>query len=133
MTNMEYFNEHTAKIFAKLYQEFPVKCELRAADFVTEGKDEDKSFAVWISTIEWLTDQDYMTYNDSAQGAFYIGSVLTDKGLEVLNQVPDSLNPQERYGDKLLETIEDSSLDAAKSLIGDLFSKGLSMAMTGLS
>lgn len=127
MNNMAYFNEYTAKIFAKLYDNFPVKCELTAADFV----ETDEEWEVWESVVEWLTNEGYMNYTNSARGSFYLGCVLTSTGLQALNQVPDSLSSKDSYGVKLVKAVEAGSIDEAQKTIVEMSKKMIGTLLSG--
>ena len=97
MTNIEKFDLYAGKILATLYEEFPVRKNLRyLSDF---GEVDAKIFA---STLEWLIDSDFIECkNQTLDDYLIIGARLTLKGLELLKQKPKTL--QKSFGESLKE------------------------------
>jgi hypothetical protein len=139
-TNIELFDEYTAKILGELYQAFPIKKSLEATaitghttldDFGmplnAQGKP-SKHFDVCMATIAWLAEAGYM-HRGSQQNYGFDECVLTAKGLEVLKSVPESLQASEGIGDKLVSALRQGAIDTAKDAAGMAIRAGIKMMM----
>ncbi len=135
MKNIDYFNEYTAKIFAKLYQEFPRRCSIEISKITGKDNRNKKETELCTDTLYWLREHGYIIYDDKDKilDGDIVSCVLSDKGLAVLNQVPESLNAEQSYGDKLIDAVQNGALDSIKSTVSSLLSTGLKMAITSLS
>lgn len=118
-SNIERFNELTARILADLYQAFPVPRTLGADCYGPEpsancqGKeDEDSEF--FAATVHWLTDSGYLRIGKNDHLVFW-DTVLTPKGLEALCVTPRSLQGEAPLGERLSEALKSGS----KSLLAE--------------
>lgn len=142
--NMDLFDEYAAAILANLYEAFPVKKPLNAADYcghmdvndygvpVDENGNPSKSFDIAKATIEWLIETGYIR----SEGMWQYGSkgaVLTPMGLAVLKAAPESLTVRETTGDKLIRLIRSGSKDAAKDIVRSAITAGASFVMSRMS
>lgn len=125
MSNIELFDEYTARILAQLYEAFPRKslldarsvCGHESADEFGRVLDDDGKpsahFDVALATIDWLTETGYIRAESRRQWGF-CGAVLTAQGLLVLKAVPDSIQPLEAVGDRMTRLVKAGSIGAAK-------------------
>jgi len=135
MTNIELFDEYTARILALLYSSFPIRISLDAVDMSGAVIDDfgapadasgkrSKSFEVCFATIEWLMDAGYIdTQGDN--GYAFAGCVLTARGLEVLKSVPESIQRKETIGERIVALIRSGSTDVAKEAAKAAISAGI--------
>ncbi len=79
---------------------------------------------------EWRKKQ---IYSEAADGAgLFTGTVLTLKGLEVLNSVPQELKGEKSLGERIGKALKDGSTEVIKSLILQLVHKRVE-ALSGYS
>ena len=118
--NIDLFNEYVAVIFSHLYEKFPVPSRLSARE--ASGNLEDshhkisKNTEICIETIRWLKEAGYIWYEKEHTFGAY-DAVLSQKGLELLKVVPESLKEDKSVGDKLLEVMASGGKSAASDLI----------------
>ncbi len=138
MKNIDLFDEYTARIFAQLYQAFPVKTGIDARklcghsetdDFgrVLDDRDEpSKPFEIAHATISWLADTGYIRGGDMHSWGMS-QAVLSPLGLAVLKSVPASLKVEESTGERLSKLVRDGAYDGAKDLIKSALATGSAM------
>lgn len=138
MSNIELFDEYTARILAELYEAFPRKTFLDARSICghqnidefgqvldPEGKP-SAHFEVAFATIDWLAETGYIRATDIRQfGAR--DAVLTAQGLLVLKASPESLTPTEAIGDKITRLVKAGSMGLAKEAAKAAISTGVTM------
>ena len=113
MRNIEAFNIAVGSIFGQCYREFPMKTDISIwevgdeikSSFGTENGDhtnlDDYEYKVVDSTMKWLIQSGYLWCENSKKPINYVGVVLTPKGLEALNLLPDSLEYTQTVGETL--------------------------------
>ncbi|QXZ12511.1 hypothetical protein KVQ82_20830 [Pseudomonas sp. AO-1] len=133
VSNIEKFDDITGKIFAVLYQHFPIPQALMAEDFVenakqlddflgTEVPTEDADF--FLATAEWLRQAGYI--NCAPDPYLYVShAVLTAKGLEVLKAIPESVSSKESIGEQLATTAKESGKEVARGLVSEALGLGV--------
>lgn len=144
MKNIELFDEYTARIFADLYQAFPVKVSLNATKLcghsdhdefgaiVDERGNPSKSFEIAKATIEWLHETGYIRGGD--MNAYGLRSaVLSPMGLTVLKSTPSSLKVEETTGDRLAKLVKEGTYEGAKDLVKSALSAGSAMAIGAIA
>ena len=137
-SNIEQFNEITGIVFAYLYESFPVARDLTIDDFTHENVSDyyvRSSLHSGLSlggharmvqqTIQWLVIEGYLRTKLQSSGGFR-GCVLTSKGLETLNLIPDSLDSS--IGEKLVTAVKEESKTAVRSLIQKALAYGVTIA-----
>ncbi|MCO7516432.1 hypothetical protein NJF44_15625 [Pseudomonas guariconensis] len=143
VSNIEMFDEITGKIFAKLYQRFPLPTHLRAEEFAGEAMGYDEKFGMdlptkdaefFFATGKWLIEAGYLTATPYPYTAFG-DAVLTAKGLEVLKAVPDSVSSKESIGEQLASMAKEQGREATKGLVTEALALGARFIspMIGLS
>ncbi|WP_035552118.1 hypothetical protein [Burkholderia sp. 9120] len=140
-SNIENFDLLTARIFASLYENFPVGISLQASKY---GVDVDKAFAdfsdidgptfkalnFFCATVRWLSSAGYIEFETETNGGVFFDATLTSKGLEVLKATPASLD-NTPDGTK---TIGEYLVDGAKNGVTEAMKKGVTYALsTGAS
>lgn len=132
VSNIEKFDDITGKIFAALYQSFPIPQYLMAEDFVDEAMRFSEQHGMEVSTPEaeffiatavWLIEAGYL------KGTPYPylrieDAVLTAKGLEVLKAVPDSVSSKTSIGEQLANTAKEEGREAFRGLVGQALGIG---------
>ncbi len=123
-TNIDLFNQYTAKIFAMLYEPFPVTLWIR--DGFISGRvvrpgvfDEsvtDEQVEIAGYTLKWLIEAGYITCSRFDANSAH-DATLSAKGLELMKLVPSSLEKKKSVGDSLLTIVKDGSSDGGKKLI----------------
>ncbi|CDY77959.1 hypothetical protein BGLT_06765 [Caballeronia glathei] len=137
-SNIEKFDNLTARVFASLYEAFPVEKSLQPADFDIGAEaafnDADainapllKDVEFFASTVRWLASAGYLEFRtESNLGTFY-DATLTSKGLEVLKAVPDSLKDSSGRSEK---TLGEYLTDSVKAGAVEAMRKGASYALS---
>jgi hypothetical protein len=125
MDSMEKFNKLVGLIFGRLYENFPTPLQLKPASFlesVISKDDGDGAFNFpdyFSSTIKWLETAGYIwTYQDrSSSSGVAFDVVLSERGLEALRRVPDSLEGKESIGERLANFSKSKASEAISTLI----------------
>jgi hypothetical protein len=137
-SNIEKFDELTARIFAALYEDFPVPRSLSAeqygvdcnAVFAEPDRIDSVSFKdlnFFCSTVQWLSASGYVEYATELNMGTFSDVTLTAKGLEVLKATPASLKAPEGGESK---TLGDYLVDGVKSGAADAMKKGATYALS---
>lgn len=145
MTNIERFDQLTGKLFAVLFESFPMTIDLTGGAFndtiLTAPDDseewKDQLFArdeFFISTVAWLINAGYISHDiqGSRQHNIFRGCTLTAKALEVLKAVPDTLTGKS-IGASLQAAASAGLMDTVKSLTGKALGIGASMGYSAAS
>lgn len=126
MSNIDRFNDCTARLFAMLYQEFPFKVNLNYAQWLGDehgGEITMDDLEFCKATVHWLQEAGYITTGQ--QSRYLITGVgLTAKGLEVLKAVPESVDAKQSIGESLIEYGKGESVRTATSLISTALTEG---------
>lgn len=130
MHNIDRFNDVCARVFADLYESFPVGRNLSAIHYdPLEGQNRDDGTRFAWATIEWLENSGCITSGGNSGGPTKDMAVLTPKGLEVLNVYLASLDSSRSLGDELVEASSTGARDVASKLVSEgltaLFNAGL--------
>ncbi len=119
-TNIDLFNEYVAAIFFRLYKQFPVPCGISSRKITGNLDDTHDNISpettICIETVRWLKNAGYIWYGKERTFGAY-DAVLSQKGLELLKVVPESLQEDVSVGDKLLDVMASGSKNAAIDLI----------------
>lgn len=140
LSNIQSFDEITGKVFAALYEAFPVPRILMPAQFMEGGEDAvfvPDSFTgaeltleaeFFMASIDWLVNEGYI--NSSRRDPQYFGDVvLSSKGLAALSAVPDSLTSPKPLGERLVAAAKSGGKEILQSTLREVLSVGLKTIM----
>ncbi|KAB0502783.1 hypothetical protein [Pseudomonas lini] len=140
MTNIERFDQLTGRIFAVLYEDFPMTVDLTDEAFTDaivvdpvdseEGMDQLMARGEFFSaTVLWLIKSGYISFYEdiSKTHDMFLGCTLTAKALEALKATPSTLSG-DSIGASLQAAAKGGMVEAIKSLTNDALSKGLALA-----
>ncbi|WP_409284307.1 hypothetical protein [Pseudomonas protegens] len=151
-SNIERFDEITGKVFAHLYQSFPIPTSM-GAEFVGVkissttltphigapsggiydlSVEERKTFDIFIHSVNWLAKAGYIDVSDRLHTTFY-GVTLTAKGLEVLKATPSSLDSAPSIGQQLITAAKGGFAEQLQSLTSSALKRGIALAVTAAS
>lgn len=135
MENIDQFNAHAAKAFAKLYSSFPLPTRLDCREIVYGNAFEvnvhsdklqeatrDPKIVACAAALIWLHRTGYFDGEASLHSVVVQNAVLTPKGFEALAATPAALKTKKSVGKQLSELAKDAGKDGAKKRIGDLVS-----------
>lgn len=134
--NIEKFDEITGEVFAKLYENFPSPCLLKAADYVETPLEFHEQLGFEVTTkdaefffacIRWLESAGYIT-TKSENELYVADALLTNKGLEVLRAVPSSLQGKASIGEQLSGGIAKGGKELARMLVSEALGLGTRIA-----
>ncbi|MCY1432372.1 hypothetical protein D9M71_483650 [compost metagenome] len=144
-SNIEQFNEITGQVFALLYEEFPLPIALTPHSVGLDTDRAPKQNAttgemiypeistdgeMFMRTIEWLASAGYLTC--SSDRRWHIGNaVLTAKGLEVLNAIPEKLTKREPIGRQLAEASKSGGKELLRSITTEALGVGVRLLLKG--
>lgn len=88
-----------------------------------------------MSTVEWLISNGYIAA--SREQAWFNRAVLTEKALETMNQLPESLDPNETRsrGQMLVDAVKTGNKLAWKAVFSEIITAGVKLSLrhaTGL-
>ncbi|AMR77288.1 hypothetical protein [Cupriavidus nantongensis] len=142
--NIEKFDEIAGKIFAALYESFPVARKLDAKEFVEGGFDaayfvqertglhlRTKEGDFFESTIVWLTAAGYIQGVSKEREPRPHDIILTPKGLEVLKAVPGSLTNSPTLGERMLGATKAGGKEVMRAAVKEALSLGIKMTVGG--
>ncbi|WP_155633930.1 hypothetical protein [Burkholderia cepacia] len=147
MENIEKFDNLVARIFAYLYQQFPVKISLVPREFGIEDSEivpgagglgqivhkNEAEVQFFYDTVEWLHSAGYIHMLDNGRGRPGRYAALSSKGLEVLKATPASLTQDKSLGEYLASNVKSGAADAVKKGVSMALSMGASLAFQALT
>ncbi|AQQ20632.1 hypothetical protein [Burkholderia cenocepacia] len=147
MENIEKFDDLVARIFAYLYQHFPVKTNLVPREFGIEDSEtvpgtgdfgqvvlvNQAEVQFFYDTVEWLYSAGYIHMLDNGRGHPGRFVALSSKGLEVLKATPASLTLDKSLGEYLASNVKSGAADAVKKGVSMALSMGASLAFQALT
>lgn len=127
ISNPEAFQYEAAVILAGAYGAFPMPFawthdadnELYPTDTGQSRRD------IQFQTITWLVAHDYLTDDGGMIGGQWRGLRLTERGLNVLNSVPDVLSGKEPLGKRLVVAVAKGSVNVIKQLIPTIIQQAI--------
>ncbi|WP_370599570.1 hypothetical protein [Pseudomonas nitroreducens] len=145
--NIDEFNEITGKVFALLYEAFPLPIGLRPTAIGIEehepgeydpvsGKVSGRTPVteeeiVFGHSVQWLEEAGYLTsIRGQSQGyprLYFAESRLTAKGLEVLNAMPDNLTKRESIGQQLAEASKSGGKELLRTITTEALGIGVQL------
>jgi hypothetical protein len=131
MTNIELFNGITGKVFANLYENFPLENEFQLANFLGDFIDPEEFTSgcnvpqMTEATVKWLERAGYIWLNNplGAEGSFTAS--LTPKTLKILKETPDAIEPTSCIGDKIVEFSKEQFGEGMNQLVKTAIAESL--------
>lgn len=140
-SNIEKFDRLAGKIFADLYESFPIPLAMFPTDYISvvlegaiyesaedSGPDAVDAFGFFVATYEWLEKAGFIDVQTRMLDGT-IEAVLTNKALEALKVLPESLSSKDSLGDRLARATRDGVTDQVRSLTGQVLGAGLRFGM----
>lgn len=136
--NIERFDELTGRIFAVLYQSFPVPQDFifpeylsdLYPDFDPESDSFDEMLEFFSATINWLSEAGYVSFQSMTMDGSVFRAGLTAKGLEVLKATPANLQGKKSIGEGLTEAVKGGFLEQVRSLTAQGLGYGVALVTT---
>lgn len=122
---MKKFDTLVALLFAHLFSKFPEPILLSSGLFLTDVIMEDDMEGAfnfpgyfW-HTVDWLVAENYIRVTQDLSTISHISYevVLSEKGLQALRKVPDSLQGNESLGERLISFSKNKGSEAVSTLI----------------
>lgn len=130
-SNIELFDRLVGNIFADLYESFPIPRKLSEQDYSMHyGDDGFEEF--FKATLRWLSSAGFIDLNTGYNHLGPYSATLTNKALEALKIVPDSLASQESLGERLTKATRDGFFDQARSLTGQVLGFGARLGYSAI-
>ncbi|WP_169780156.1 hypothetical protein [Campylobacter curvus] len=127
--NIELFDYYAGVIFAELIDEFPLPKDLKAVNLTKNDISADevnKHTAIVFFTGIWLRDNGFIRLDGAYSSQKVLsGAVLSYKGLEILKQVPQSIDGKS-LGDNLKEAVAVGKDELIKSAVNKIFAYSIS-------
>ena len=144
MENIERFNVLAGATLGLLYESFPVprdldlsqdyKCEAVVSKamrrVVLSRQEEDEANFIY-ATVRWLQQAGYITFAEERRFPLgFRGGILTAKGLEALQAIPDAINPDKKSAGQILaEHIKTGTGDYVRETVKAVLAAGVKMAI----
>ena len=137
--NFDYFNQLTGKIFAALWEKFPVPQNINFDELKLEGFDfssEAEQVQVINSTINYLEINGFLSSNltshwSSDKTTFILHAQLTEKSLLALNKRIPALSKNETMGDQIIDAVKEGTPRVIASAVTNLLTLGINMITSG--
>jgi hypothetical protein len=121
MSNMDDFEKGVALVLAELYKTFPQKTAIYTNKLESGASDE--TIKNYSGTIGFLAREGFIRCGSMAgSGKAYANVVLTTKGLQILNAVPDTIKDKKTIGEKINDTLKSGSKDMLKNIVNQIIS-----------
>lgn len=129
-SNIDRFNELTARILADLYRAFPLPRNLACTDYnitpvLNEQDQLDNTSQFFMATVRWLAESGYLRF-EQENCVLVWDAVLTPKGLEALCTVPDALSGKPSLGERL----NTAATEGGKTLLAETIKAVLAAGAT---
>lgn len=128
MKNIELFDRYASIILGRLYEKFPCKDTMFVSEIASEEIDPEQGLTMNLQiardTLLWLAMSGYLNYDKDNYYAFQ-GAVLTEKGLRLLREVPESLKSKKTLGERLVNALKVGAEDVAKEILKTIISLGV--------
>lgn len=138
MSYIDCFDECTGRVFALLYESFPIPIDLNIGDIIGQAElylgeglppEMNTECDVGTCTVRWLVKAGYISMDNCSGSDRFFNLQLTEKGLEVLKAVPGSLNSQSQpLGKQISLAFKSGAKDALKVLTNQALAIGIKYA-----
>lgn len=135
MKNLALFNQFAGQALADLYAAFPVRRPLLAqamtghhdldefgAIIAPDGRP-SKEAEVALSTLQWLAAAGLIDCERQNPPFGLVGCVLTAKGLELLNALPESVLAKNPMGRRLVDAVRVGAAATVESVMAEVVRK----------
>lgn len=124
-TNIQLFDEITAKLFANLYESFPLPADINCLSVtgcheVDECGRISREAGICVHTLRWLGDEGFINVGQMYQHGGG-GIVLTSKGLAALKAVPSGLEGKTSIGERLQAAVNAGAIPTAVEILKLIF------------
>lgn len=137
MSNINKFDEYAGRVLGMLYESFPVPIDVNVGDalgfpdmYHGTGIPPEMSADAHIAacSVSWLADTGYIKMSGGNSDEFF-DLTLTEKGLEVLKAVPDSLTQQSSpLGKQIATAAKSGAKETLRSLVNQALAVGVKIA-----
>ena len=132
VSNIDLFNDLTGKMLGDLYLHFPLPKPLLAEEYVEAATKWVEKYQVdmpsdeaefFIATAQWLVNAGYLT-GKIRPYTHVEDAVLTAKGLEILNAIPESLIGGPSIGERLADAAKEGGKETMRGLVSEALGLG---------
>lgn len=126
ITNPEAFQYEAAAILAAAYTHFPMRIhwDYDADNEMYPTETGQSREEIQANTIRWLDEHGYIGL-EGFVGRQWRGIGLTERGLRILNSVPDVLSGKEPLGKRLVAAVKTGSWDIIKQVVPAMIQKAV--------
>lgn len=128
MKNIELFDRYASVLLGRLYEKFPCRDVIFLSEIASEEIDPAEELTINLQiardTLLWLADSGYLNYDKDNYYAFQ-GVVLTEKGLRLLREVPESLKSKKTLGERLINALKIGAEETAREILKTIISLGV--------
>lgn len=141
MSNISNFDEYAGRVFALLYESFPIPVDLTIGDILGEqdiymhhGIPAEMMTECEIAsyTVQWLSSAGYLSMQ-AGNGNDFFSLVLTEKGLEVMKAIPGVIDSQSQpLGKQISTALKSGTKETLKILTNQALAIGVKIAVQKL-
>ena len=133
VSNIQRFDDIASRVFAELYENFPLPTELATEDYLDPATEWNETFQqdviiddgeFFLATVQWLEKAGYVSA-DGYHHSRVSDVVLTAKGLEVLRAIPGSLKGDPSIGEQLASAAKTGGKEAMRGLFSQALGVGV--------
>jgi len=126
MKNIELFNVYVAKIFDRLYEEFPLGVDIEICKFVDKEIDPfslevPKECEILEHTFYFLRDEGFIRFKEG-NNHYFLGVTLTSKALTLLKQTPKSVKENISIIETIKHWLREGNMELVRKSV-DMFFK----------
>lgn len=134
MSNISSFDEYAGRVFALLYESFPIPVDLTIGDilgqqdlYMHHGIPPEMMTECDIAsyTVQWLASAGYLSMQ-AGNGNDFFNLVLTEKGLEVMKAIPGAIDSQSQpLGKQISAALKAGTKETLKLLTNQALAIGI--------
>jgi len=118
LDNRKLFNEFSAKLFAELYENFPIGTDFKTEDFPELNTIENNE--IFFSTIRFYINEGFIRCEKQIYGGF-VDIVLTSKGFSILNaKPPENFSLKSNIGAELKTAVAAGKTTVVSTLVSEI-------------
>lgn len=137
MSNISSFDEYAGRVFALLYESFPIPLDLTIGEvlgkqdlYMQHGIPAEMMTECEIAshTVQWLAKAGYLSMQ-AGNGNDFFHLVLTEKGLEVMKAIPGVIDSQSQpLGKQISTALKAGTKETLKLLTNQALAIGVKIA-----